>query len=213
MQRPESFREIGAVTGADPVPTLSVSDALRRRDNPVTLFTAALLFTHSEFDKDPVLEFDARYPAESADLRPFCVDLSKEHEFFFRGMGTQPAPGKSRPVNWDKRLYGIDQTRAEECFAFLSGIGFSNPKTSVFAQAFAQPLVIVDPTSVVGATLEVTVFGVLANTYAVFMTDSVVPPAVRKIPITMQHRIPTDILRAGIYGGFTGEDPLTMRDE
>jgi hypothetical protein len=214
MRRPDSFREIEAVTGADAVPTLSISDALRRRENPVVLFTPALLFTHSEFDKDPVVEFDARFPADAADLRPFCVALSKPHEFFFQGMGTRPAPGKSRPVNWDKMLYGIDQTRAEECFSFLGGIAFSNPKTGVFAQTFSQEVNVIDPTSLdLSCTLTVTVFGVMANTYTVFMSDASIPPTVRKVQLSLQHKIPKDILLAGIRSGFTGEDPITMRDE
>ena len=214
MQRPDSFREIEAVTGADAVQTLSISDALQRRDAPVALFTPALLFTHSDFDKDPVVEFDARFPADSADLRPFCVALSKSDEFFFRGMGTRPAPGKSRPVNWDKMLYGIDQTRAEECFSFLGGIAFSNPKTGVFAQTFSQEVSVVDPTARgLARTLSVTVFGVMANAYTVFMSDKSVPPVVQKIRLSLQHQIPKDILIAGIRSGFTGEDPITMRDE
>ncbi|WP_353208492.1 hypothetical protein [Sphingorhabdus sp.] len=213
MRRPDSFREIEAVTGADAVPTLSIFDALKRRESPVALFTPALLFTQSEFDKDPVVEFDARFPADSADLRPFCVALSKPHEFFFHGMGTCPAPGKRRAVNWDKMLYCIDQTRAEECFAFLGGIAFSNPKTGVFAQTFSQEVNVVDPTSFGNATLSVTVFGVMTNIYTVFMSDKSVTPTVRKINLSMQHKIPRAILLAGMRSGFTGDDPITMRDE
>jgi hypothetical protein len=213
MQRPDSFREIDAISGADAVPTLSLSDALRRREKPVVLFTPALMFTHSEFDKDPVIEFDVRFPAETADMRPFCVELFKDHEFFFRGMGIKPLPGTTRPLNWDKRLYCIDQTRAEECFSFLGGIAFSNPKTGVFAQTFSQEVTISDPTSPgLVSVLTVTVFGVMTNAYTVFVADDTRTPTVRKIKMSLQCALPRDILLAGIRSGFTGEDPITMRD-
>ena len=213
MQRPDSFSEIAAITSADAVQTLSIFDALQRREKPVALFTPALLFTHSEFDKDPVIEFDARFPAETADMRPFCVELFKAHEFFFRGIGIKPLPGTTRPVNWDKRLYCIDQSRAEECFSFLGGIAFSNPKTGVFAQTFSQEVTIADPTSPgLISVLSVTVFGVMTNAYTVFMAEDTRTPTVRKIKTALNSALPKNILLAGIRSGFTGEDPITMRD-
>ena len=214
MRRPDSFCEIESVIGADTIRALSISDILRRREKPVALFTPALMFTHSEFDKDPVVEFDARCPATTADLRPFYVDLGKTSAGFFCGMGVTPPPGRSHPVNWDKRIYCIDQTRAEECFAFLGGIAFSNPKTGVFAQTFSQEVSVVDPTSpCLTSRLSVTVFGVMTNDYTVFMADTTIPPVVRKIYLPAQHTIPKGILLAGVRSGFTGEDPITMRDE
>jgi hypothetical protein len=172
------------------------------------------MFTHSDFDKDPVIEFDARFPAPTADMRPFCVELFKDSEFFFHGMGVKPLPGTTRPLNWDKRLYCIDQSRAEECFSFLGGIAFSNPTTGVFAQTFSQEVTIADPTSSgLASVLSVTVFGVMTNAYTVFMADATIPPVVRKIHLPVQREIPKDILLAGLRSGFTGEDPLTMRDD
>lgn len=214
MDRPDSFTNVEPIVGADNVPTLSVADALQRRDSPVSLFTAALLFTHGGFDRDPVIEFDARFPAEQPDLRPFCIDLRKDHEFFFRGLGVMSAPGKTKPVAWDKRLYGIDTRRAEECFSFLGGIAYSNPKIGLFAQSFVQPVFVRDPTSIAPAFLSVTVFGVMSNRVVTFMEEH--PggtPIVRRVAANQPHLIPASIQLAGLSSGFTGEDPLTMRDD
>jgi hypothetical protein len=214
MDRPDSFTNVESIVGAENVPTLSIADALQQRESPVSLFTAALLFTRGGFDRDPVIEFDARFPAEQPDLRPFCIDVRKDHEFFFRGMGMMPAPGKSKPVCWDKRLYGIDATRAEECFSFLGGIAYSNPKVGLFAQSFNQPVFVRDPTSITPSFLSVTVFGVMSNRFVAFMAEH--PggtPVVRCVAATDQHLLPPSIQLAGLSSGFTGEDPLTMRDD
>ena len=112
MKRPDTFTEVEAITSADAIQAISCSEALRRREKPLVLFTPALLFTHAGFDRDPVVEFDARFPAESRDLRPFCIDL-KGDDVFFRGLGVMPSPGRVTPVNWDKRIYGIDADRKE----------------------------------------------------------------------------------------------------
>lgn len=214
MSRPSTFTNVENVVGADAIPTLSCADALRQNENPVTLFTAALLFTRGGFDRDPIVEFDARFPADAEDLRPFCVNLSKDHERFFSGFGVMPAPGKKRPVNWDQRLYCIDQRRKEECFEFLGGIAYSNPAAGIFANTFSQDLAISDPTSKTGQVLDVTVFGVMSNLFVVYLEPQLTgPPVVRKVSMSQPHLIPRAIYNAGIMGGFTGEDPLNMRDE
>jgi hypothetical protein len=214
MSRPSTFTQVDVVSDADNVAALSCADALHQRDNPLVLFTAALLFTRGGFDRDPVVEFDARFPAESADLRPFCVDLAKADERFFSGFGTMPAPGKNRPVNWDKRLYCIDQRRQEECFEFLSGIAYSNPKAQMFANTFSQAVTLVDPTSKIGQFLDVTVFGVLANQFVVYLEPQLTGiPVVRKVSTANPDMIPRSIRAAGLVGGFTGKDPLDIRDE
>lgn len=214
MNRPDSFREVDNITGADQVPLLSCADVLRQRDRPVSLFTAALLFTHGGFDRDPVIEFDVRYPAVSADLRPFGIDLRRDHEFFFTGLGVQPPPGRQIPVNWDKRLYAIDASREEECFGFLGGISFSNPKTGFFGNSFSYRVLIPDPTSSASDILSVTVFGVYSNTFIAMLLEQFnKPAAVKKIRTPANGLIP-DLLRgANIITGYTGEDPLAMRDQ
>lgn len=214
MDRPDTFREVDVITSADHVPQLSFSDALQNRDNPVVLFTPALLFTHGGFDRDPVIEFDARFPAESEDLRPFCIDLTREDEFFFRGFGIMPAPGKRRAVNWDKRVYGIPATRKEACFEFLGGIAFSNPKLAIFANTFSHVVSVPDPTSRTGQVVDITVFGVMSNAWVVYAATSFQKPAiVRVVSMKAPAAIPQAIREAGLLGGFTGEDPMTMRDK
>lgn len=217
MKRPDTFTAIDPVTNADSITAISCAEVLRRRDKPVVLFTPALLFTRCGFDRDPMVEFDAYMPAPSSDMRPFCVDLKKESEWFFRGMGIMPAPGKTTPVNWDKRLYLIDETRAAECFGFLSGIAYSNPKTNLFASTFAYDLVIPDPTSSSHETLRVKVFGVIGNTFVAYLDYNRFSPqpvpAVQVIHTPDPQLVLNSITGKQIETSFTGEDPLTMRDD
>lgn len=214
MTRPDTFKEVAAVTGADAIRTLSCADALRQRTNPVVLFTPAILFTHGGFDRDPVVEFDARFPAEIADMRPFCVDLKKDNEYFFEGLGVMSAPGTTRPVNWDKRLYAIDQRRAEECIGFLSGIAYSNPKLGLYGSAFVYGLNIADPTSFQHRErLLVAVIGAIVKDDVFFLA-----PRTMNMPILQKQKIVNGqlpaILRAqNIFTSFDGTDPLAMRDK
>jgi hypothetical protein len=213
MKRPDTFREVSAITNADGIATMSCADALRQRDRPVALFTPAVLFTHGRFDRDPVIEFDARFPAADRDLRPFCVDLTKDHEFFFAGLGTCPAPGTARPVNWDKRLYAIDQTRAEECFAFLSGIAYSCQTQNLYGAAFAYGLDISDPTSKKNDRLVLTAIGVMTNQTVIFLEPRLDGcPALKKYPLK-NGQLPAILRGQAIFTNFDGEDPLKMRDE
>ncbi|NDD53133.1 hypothetical protein EBZ39_04500 [bacterium] len=213
MNRPDTFIEVPEITGADAIPVLSCADALRRRDNPVTLFTPAILFTHGGFDRDPVMEFDARFPAESRDMRPFCIDLKKDEEFFFEGLGIMPPPGLTKPVNWDKRLYAIDQRRAEECISFLSGIAYSNQKTGVFGSGFVYGLDITDPTSKKNDRLLVAIIGVISNKSVLFLEPRPTDRPVLRRYKTMNGQLPPILRTQTIFTNFTGEDPLKMRDE
>lgn len=213
MKRPDTFVKIDEVTDADAIAPLSCADAFNQRENPLALFTAALLFTHGGFDRDPVIEFDARFPAETQDLRPFFVDLARDHERFFAGFGVMPAPGRQRPVNWDKRLYCIDQRRKDECFEFLGGIAYSNPAAGLFASSFMQTVTVPDPTSRTGQTLEINVVGVMSNQFVVYAETQLNAPAVaRRVSTAQPHLIPHSIYQAGIMSGFNGKDPLDMRE-
>lgn len=213
MARPSTFTQIDAVTNADTIASLSCADALNQRENPLVLFTAALLFTHGRFDRDPVVEFDARFPAESRDLRPFSVDLARDHERFFAGFGVMPAPGRSRPVNWDKRIYAIDRRRQEECFEFLGGIAYSDPKTHWFANSFLHKVIVPDPTSKTGQVLEVHVVGVMSNRFVIYVDEQIKGPAVvRQIDASKLQSLPRNIYRAGAMSGFNGTDPLDIRE-
>jgi hypothetical protein len=213
MNRPNTFVQIDEITGADSIAPLSCADALNQRDNPLVLFTAALLFTRGGFDRDPVVEFDARFPADSDGLRPFFVDLAREHERFFSGFGVTPAPGRQKPINWDKRLYCIDQRRKDECFEFLGGIAYSNPAAQLFANSFLQAVTIPDPTSRTGQVLEVHVAGVMSNRFVVYAEPQINAPAIaRQVSTDQPHLIPHSIYQAGIMSGFNGKDPLDMRE-
>lgn len=217
MKRPSTFTELTPVTNADAISVISCSEALRRREKPVALFTAALLFTRGRFDRDPVVEFDAYMPAPSADLRPFCVDLKNDNEWFFNGLGVCPAPGRTAPVNWDKRLYVIDASRAADCFGFLGGIAYSDPKTNFFASTFSYDLTIPDPTSRSGEMLRVKVFGVISNTFVAYIDysrfQSGVVPAVQVVYSNDPKLTLSAIGGKQLYTSFTGDDPLTMRDD
>jgi len=213
MDRFDKFVKVDAVTGADPLARLSCADAFSQRDNPLVLFTPALLFTLGGFDRDPVVEFDARFPAESRDLRPFSVDLARDHERFFAGFGVMPPPGRQRIVNWDKRIYAIDQRRQEECFEFMGGIAYSNPKTQWFANSFLHAVTIPDPTSKTGQTLEVHVVGVMSNRFVVYADEQINGPAVvRQVSVNKLHTLPRNIYRAGAMSGFNGTDPLDIQE-
>jgi hypothetical protein len=217
MKHYDKFTPLDPVTNADAISTISCAEALRRREKPVVLFTAALLFTRCRFDRDPVVEFDAYMPAPSADLRPFCVDLKQDSEWFFHGLGTMPAPGRRNPVNWDKRLYLIDETRAADCFGFLSGIAYSDPKTGFFASTFAYDLTIPDPTSRLRETLTVKVFGVVGNTFVSYLDYNRFSPLGVPDVQFVYTRDPQLVLKSivgdNVTTTFTGEDPLTLRDD
>ena len=208
MKRTEEFRQLDPVTGIDEIQRISCADVLRQRQRPVALFTAALLFTHGKFDRDPVLEFDARYPAANPDMRPFCVELKRDHEFFFKGLGICPAPGTTQPVNWDKRLYAIDQSRTMDCFAFIGGIAFSNPETGFFGNAFSYDLLVPDPTSTKNDTLVVRSFGVMTSQFSAFLEyRQGKQPRVRTMPTPEFER------RFNPQTVYDGTDPLLIRED
>ena len=162
---------------------LSVSDVLQNAEKEFALFTPALLFTHGGFDRDPIVEF-ASYYSESFTVRPAYIDLYNDTEFFFRGLGVSAAPKTNVPVNWDKRLYAIPVSAADDCFAFLGGICWANPQTGFFARTFSYMLDIPDPIATRPELLSVRVFGVTTRTRIVFINGETVPPSVNVIHTT-----------------------------
>jgi hypothetical protein len=213
MDRPNTFTEVAVVTSDFEVPRLCVSDALRGMKNEVRLFTPALLITHGGFDRDPVREFDARFPAEKAEARPFVIDLQRDHEFFFRGLGVSGLDCHKRPINWDKRLYAISAERAEECFEFIGGIAFSDPHRGYYANALSYDLKIKDPTAKIVSSLDIKIFGVLANTFVAYMQNDFVAPRAIRVPINGP-------VNFGLLPGtnlsvnpVSDDDPLKMRDQ
>jgi hypothetical protein len=205
--------EIDPVTHAEDIAAVSFADILNQRAQPVALFTPALLITHGGFDRDPVVEFNALCPAASADLKPFVVDLKKDHERFFVGLGGTALPGKKTVVDFDKRLYAIAASRAEECFEFLGGIAFSDPRTQFFAQTCSYTIDVPDPTSKRQQFLSVRVFGVVASNFVALLQPRLTqPPIAIKTSLTTTAEKSAFLRRAGIVGVFDGIDPLHQRD-
>lgn len=213
MDRPDTFKQVDPVLSADAIVRQSCADVLGQRDKPVELFTPALLVAHGGFDRDPVIEFDARFPAEQADQRPFFIELQRDHEFFFKGMGATAAANRPRLINWDKRLYCVAKERAEECFAFIGGIAFSDPKKGFFASVFSYKITIPDPTSFRNQYLDVTVFGVIANSFVSLIESRLnKTPLAKKIPMASAFAATQFLRNANIATLFDGTDPLQMRE-
>jgi len=213
------FQQVDSVTQADAISALSCAEILRNSSKPPALFTPAILFTHGGFDREPVVEFNAYFPAPNSDQRPFYIDLKKDKEFFFGGLGVKPAPKTVTPVNWDKRLYAISKDRANECFGFLGGIAYSDPKTGFFARVFSYDLTIPDPTSRVAETLTVKVFGVITNKFVAYLAqlpaekNSIKPP---QLTITPNNNLPNILNAVGgelWHPGNTADDPILERDK
>ena len=205
----KTFHVIDPVTDADEISTRSCAETLRTAGRDFVLFTPALLMTHGHFDRDPVKEFNALFPASRADEKPFGIDLKKDNEFFFRGLGVHILPGHKTAVNWDKRLYAIVAERSEECFAFLSGIAFSAPKIGMFAHTFAYSLDIIDPTSRHNETLNVRIFGVVANTFVAFLRPfPMLPPRAEKKKLESVEDGLRFLQSGQFLSSFTGVDPL-----
>lgn len=208
MDRPSTFREAEVIRNPEATPTISVSDALGSAKRELVLFTPALLVTHGRFDRDPVQEFDSRYPSKD---RPFCVDLKRDHEFFFRGLGICAPTPKHRKVNWDKRLYVIAKDRADECFAFLSGVAFSEPNSAYYGNTLSYDLLIKDPTSKITKALEVKIFGVLANDFIAYIENTFDCPRAVKIPIGPNFKLTEHVNSSSLLVSPVSEDPLNMR--
>ena len=212
MDRPGSFQEAAVITNADAIPQMSCSEALRQRNSPLRLFTPALLVTHGGFDRDPVQEFDSRCPLPW-DQRPFCVQLRRDNERFFDGLGVKSIRDPRFRVNWDQRIYAIDEKNIEDCFGFLGGIAWSDPKTGVFASTMSYDLVIPDPTSRTGETLTVKVFGVLSNKFVAYLHERPGErPLARRVPFDGT-AFPNYLPQTNLLGIAPKEDPLSMRDD
>ena len=212
MRRPSSFTDIESVTNADEIKQFSCAEALRNTGRDLVLFTPALLLTHGGFDRDPVMEFDARYELPGSDYRPFVVDLKRDHERFFDGLGLKALPGRTKPVNWDQRLYAIDAEYSGDCFEFIGGICWSDPKINYFAEVMSYDMVIPDPTSKLGETLTVKVFGVLANRLIAYLEDRLGQRPLARCIQNVGGQLPKNLPRTNFLGVVPKFDPLQMRD-
>lgn len=212
MDRPDSFREVEQITNADEIRKISCAEALHNDSRNLWLFTPALMVTHGGFDRDPVQEFDARFPLPD-DYRPFCVQLTWDNERFFDGLGVPPPLPGRRAVNWDQRLYAIDEKHAQECFDFLGGVAWSDPARGYFANTMSYDMLIPDPTSKTGAMLPVKVFGVISNTMIAYLEDRPgTRPLARCVPMTAGV-LPAALPRNNLLLAAPKEDPLNMRED
>jgi hypothetical protein len=213
MRRPEAFREVESVSDAYSVPTLGLADVLQQRPDDFFLFTPALLLTHSDFDRDPVVEFAVRMPAEK-DLMPFCIDLHRDNDFFFTGLGEKRLPGKQKVVNWDRRIYCVPAARKDDCVAFIGGIIFSNPRTGLFGSSFYYDMQISDPTSQGKRELQLGVFGVRTNKRISFLLPRISGPAVAtSVAADKLFLCPPRVIEACALATQIPTDPLSMRDD
>jgi len=158
-----------------------IQEALRARNGDFCFFSAAALFTLGGFDRDPVVEFGSYYSEVSKQL-PFFVELSPRGGSFFSGLGVQPAPrAKTKDVvNWDKRLYIVPKESSEDCFSFIGGIAWLEPKTGFSYYCFPQEIFVPDPSAAFGTVIPVCAFGVVGPNFVVFFDNSTPVPSVRK---------------------------------
>lgn len=164
-----SLHQAEVIKDHAPIPRLSCLEALKERRGDVKCFTPALLITHGGLHIDPAQDFIARAPA-SADKQPFCVELPPSAPPFFAGLPTTVLDGKA--IDWSRRLYAIDSSRADLCFRFLGGIGISGPD-NYFASSVAYELNIPDPLSINPHNLiPVHIFGVLSNNRITYLAPA-----------------------------------------
>lgn len=131
---------------------------LHERLGEVVCFTPAILVVVGKLPVDPVREFITRFPSDSKDATPFCIDLPAGHPPFFRGLGVTVT--EDARVDWDRRLYGIAKAWAGPCFAFMGGIGIHGD--GQFASSAQHAIQLPDPTSLfVRRLIPVEVFALL----------------------------------------------------
>lgn len=213
MRRRPEFREAADVGNDYAAPVVALSDVLHSREDEFFLFTPALLVTHSEFDRDPVVEFALRSDLPTDQL-PFCIDLRKDSEFFFTGLGCKPLPGKARAINWDKRLYCLPAEGKDACVSFISGIIFSNPGSGTFGSVFYYDIPVVDPASSTLNKINVGVFGVRTNKAISFLAPQLSGvAAVATLPATQFVACPAYVTNACAVSLQIPDDPLSMRED
>jgi hypothetical protein len=184
------------VKQADPVGDPRPPEVQRERTlgelcREFVFFTPALILTHGRFDRDPLREFNAQCPTDDEDARPFAIDATGEP--FFQGLGQGLLPhhlGDLSPevVDWDRRLYGIANSRWAECHKFLSGIAIYDSTRYHYARVMYYVLTVVDATALGSSlltelpTINITVFGVATNRRTVYLAPAVDPPRTRAFP-------------------------------
>jgi hypothetical protein len=164
--------QLDTLTEHERISRLSCVDAIRERKGDVVCFTPGLIVTQGGMPVDPIREFATRFPADK-ELQPFCVAVPQGAPPFFSGIGVSQLNGDV--VDWDRRLYGIQLSRAAACFDFLAGIGLKNG--NAYASVVQYEINIPDPTKpLIYTPIHVTIFGVLAADTITYLAPQMTGP-------------------------------------
>lgn len=177
-----SMAQAEAIQEHAPTRRLSCLEAMKERKGDVVCFTPALLVTHGQLPADPIGEFVSRFNVPAAEW-PFCVELNPPTLPFFTGLGV--TTNRHEVVNWDRRLYAVPKSQADNCINFLGGIGISGG--NFFASAVTYEIQIPDPTmpqfNTTPHLIPIIVFGVLVEDKLTYLEpNGVMPPFVKTIP-------------------------------
>lgn len=128
-------------------------------------FTTGVIHATTIFDRDPIAEFNNRFPADSNDDLPMAIDYANP---FFKGLGVGLISGM--PVNLDHRLYAIRRHRWEAIRNCICGIAMMHRSTAFYAKLAFYEMEIVDPFALKKMTVvtkvpsvPITVFAVSSN--------------------------------------------------
>lgn len=149
------------------------------------LFTPAILYTHANLDRDPLVDF-ARQNQLSRSEAPFGVDCPYP---LFQDLG--PTVVNEAVVNWDHRIYAIARPRWEQLANFVRTIAITNTRAGFYAKIGSYTLKIVDPLVLHSGhvlnelpAVEVEIFMVSSNRGVFMINWAADPPRTRPYPMT-----------------------------
>jgi len=145
------------------------------------LFTPALVVCRGGLDRDPVAFYTERRGLSGED-RPSAIDFERP---LFAGLGYSVLPGNVS-VNWDHRLYAIQQEMWDDCVEFIGSMGVFDRMRKHYARFPWNDIEIVDVLAMQkrGGILEeipmvrITAFGVASNRVFLHLAPSPDPPTV-----------------------------------
>jgi hypothetical protein len=156
---------------------LSQAESLQSLTEEFVLFTPALLFTHADWDRDPVKDWAGEAPGR----RVYSLDLPQAA---FEGLEV------GGDVNWCYRLLLCPRTQWADLYGFMGIIGFADRFRRRFHRALAQAIPVPDllllarlatlPDPV--PTVQVVAFGVNGNRRQVAFVPAANPPLDRARP-------------------------------
>jgi hypothetical protein len=106
-------------------------------------FTPALAMAIGGFDRDIMEEFVKHHPAVSPDGDPFFIDHA---EPFFTGI--PKTLFGDNPVDWNRRIYGIQRERWFFCRDWLTGVAFFDPASKAYTRLGFYEIRLIDPIAV-----------------------------------------------------------------